>query len=147
MWQISLPICETWAGLYYPFAYMVIKLEFILRLKIKRNDWLLADLQNLSSFSDSKLSAMIGCLRTRVRKQPTIALYFETVLKFHNLKALSQENLSQVVQTTKAQTSLRIHAVWSVPLLISCLKVSYLDFLQANLFSRLPLKLSRLVLV
>ena len=32
---------------------------------------------------------MIGCLRTRVRKQPIIALYFEfeTVLKFYNLKA------------------------------------------------------------
>ena len=32
---------------------------------------------------------MIGCLRTRVRNQPIIALYFEaeTVLKFYNLKA------------------------------------------------------------
>ena len=32
---------------------------------------------------------MIGCLRTRVRKQPIIALYFgsETVFKFHNLEA------------------------------------------------------------
>ena len=32
---------------------------------------------------------MIGCLRTRVRKQPIIALYFESerVLKFYNLKA------------------------------------------------------------
>ena len=32
---------------------------------------------------------MIGFLRTRVRKQPTIALYFEsgTVLKFYNLEA------------------------------------------------------------
>ena len=32
---------------------------------------------------------MIGCLRTRVRKQPIIALYFgsETVLKFYNPKA------------------------------------------------------------
>ena len=46
----------------------VIKLEFILRLKIKRNDC---------------------CLRTRVCKQPLIALYFEseTVLKFYNLEA------------------------------------------------------------
>ena len=46
----------------------VIKLEFILRLKIKRND---------------------GCLRTRVRKQPIIVLYFEfeTVLTFYNLEA------------------------------------------------------------
>ena len=32
---------------------------------------------------------MIGCLRTSVRKQPIIALYFEfeTVLRFYNLKA------------------------------------------------------------
>ena len=35
-----------------------------------------------------KKSAMIGCLRTRVRKQPIIALYFESEneLKFYNLK-------------------------------------------------------------
>ena len=32
---------------------------------------------------------MIGCLRTRVRKQPIIALYFESenVLKLYNLEA------------------------------------------------------------
>ena len=32
---------------------------------------------------------MIGCLRTRVHKQPIVALYFEseTVLKFYNLEA------------------------------------------------------------
>ena len=32
---------------------------------------------------------MIGCLRTCVRKQPIIGLYFEseTVLKFYNLEA------------------------------------------------------------
>ena len=32
---------------------------------------------------------MIGCLRTRVSKQPIIVLYFEsvTVLKFYNLEA------------------------------------------------------------
>ena len=46
----------------------IIKLEFILKLKIKRNDWLLAD--------------------TRPQ-QPINALYFEfeTVLKFYNLEA------------------------------------------------------------
>ena len=35
---------------------------------------------------------MIGCLRTRVRKQPIIALYFESEneLKFYNLEARSQ---------------------------------------------------------
>ena len=34
---------------------------------------------------------MIGCLWTRVRKQPVIALYFEseTVLKFYKLEARS----------------------------------------------------------
>ena len=34
---------------------------------------------------------MIGCLRTRVRKQPINTLYFEseTVIKFYNLKARS----------------------------------------------------------
>ena len=47
----------------------VIKLEFILKLKIKRT--------------------MIGCLWTCVGKQPIIAVYFEfeTVLKFYNLGA------------------------------------------------------------
>ena len=35
---------------------------------------------------------MIGWLRTRVRKQPIVALYFEfeTVLKFYNLDARDQ---------------------------------------------------------
>ena len=39
--------------------------------------------------TDSKLSATIGCLRTRVRKQPIIELYFEseTGLKIYNLDA------------------------------------------------------------
>ena len=30
---------------------------------------------------------MIGCLRTRVRKQPIIELYFEFYFKFYNLEA------------------------------------------------------------
>ena len=48
----------------------VIKLEYSLTLKIQRDDWL---------------------LRTRVRKQPIITLYFEfeNELKFYNLKAWS----------------------------------------------------------
>ena len=47
----------------------VIKLEFILRLKIKRNDWLLAD---------------------TCQRQQIIALYIEceTVLRFYNLEGL-----------------------------------------------------------
>ena len=46
----------------------VFKLEFILKLKVKRNDWLLAD------------------------KQPIIELYFEfeTVFKFYNLESSLQ---------------------------------------------------------
>ena len=40
----------------------VIKLEYSLKLKIKRNDWLLAD---------------TGPQAESVRKQPIIALYFE----------------------------------------------------------------------
>ena len=43
----------------------VIKLEFILRLKMKRNDWLLADTSS-QSFAH------------HCRKQPIIALYFES---------------------------------------------------------------------
>ena len=38
---------------------------------------------------------MIGCLRTRVRKQPIIALYFESEneLKLYNLEAGVVDNL------------------------------------------------------
>ena len=38
---------------------------------------------------------MIGCLRTRVRKQPIIALYFESelVLNFYNLEAGSEKDV------------------------------------------------------
>ena len=39
---------------------------------------------------------MIGCLRTRVCKQPIIVLYFEseTLLKLYNLEARLSENLN-----------------------------------------------------
>ena len=49
----------------------VIKLEYILKLRIKRNDWLLAD-------------------TCRVCKQQIIALYFEleNELKFYNFEAM-----------------------------------------------------------
>ena len=45
-----------------------------------------------STVSDSKYSAMIGCLWTRVRKLPIIALYFESEneFKFYNLKAVAK---------------------------------------------------------
>ena len=36
------------------------------------------------------------------------------------------------LRTTKAQTSLRIRTVWSVPLLFAYWKVSFLDLLQAK---------------
>ena len=36
------------------------------------------------------------------------------------------------LRTTQAQTSLRIRAVWSAPLLFAYSKVSYLDLLQAK---------------
>ena len=41
---------------------------------------------------------MIGCSRTRVRKQPIIALYFEseTGLKFYNLEAMDFGNILYV---------------------------------------------------
>ena len=42
---------------------------------------------------------MIGCLRTRVRKQPIVALYFESelVLKFYNLEASPDHILNMVI--------------------------------------------------
>ena len=42
----------------------------------------------VSSLTMLKTNAMIGCLRTRVRKQPIIALYFESEneLKIYNLR-------------------------------------------------------------
>ena len=46
--------------------------------------------------------------------------------------ALTQENLSLSLQTTKVQTSLCICAVWSAPVLFAYWKVSYLHLLQAN---------------
>ena len=51
----------------------VIKLEYSLKLKIKGNDWLLADM----------------CPQACVHKQPIIVLYFESEneLKFYNLGA------------------------------------------------------------
>ena len=50
---------------------------------------------------------MIGCSRTRVRKQPITALYFEseTVLKFYNLEAGPQPDPPSVLKLNKASTS------------------------------------------
>ena len=62
-----------------------IKLEFILKLKIKRNDWLLVD-------TCPQAANHCALFWVRVRKQPIVGLYFEfeTVLKFYNLEACSQ---------------------------------------------------------
>ena len=51
----------------------------------------------MSLFSDSK-SEMIGCVQTRVHKQPIIALYFEseTVLNVYNLEARSMNRMIRV---------------------------------------------------
>ena len=45
---------------------------------------------------------MIGCLGTSVRKQPIIALYFEseTVLKFYNLEARTNKVLVLILVQT-----------------------------------------------
>ena len=61
----------------------VIKLEYSLKLNIKCNHLLLADIKIKS--------ITIGCLQTCVREQPIIALYFEleNQLEFYYLEAWS----------------------------------------------------------
>ena len=61
----------------------------------------------LASAQSSNYSAMIGYLRTRVRKQPIIAIYFEfeTVLKFYNLWASWLWRVPELLQIQK-------HWVW-----------------------------------
>ena len=72
-------LCTLWTQLLLQVqpGLEVMKLEFILKLKIKPN---------------------YGCLRTGVCKQPIIALYFEfeNELKFYNLKARSFWNFAGV---------------------------------------------------
>ena len=77
---------------------------------------------------------MIGCLRTRVRKQPIIALYFEfeTVLKFYNLEALDARCAS-------------IHLLKGKPR-INCRRLNRCDFVcetmpHAKLFYHMMLRL------
>ena len=50
---------------------------------------------------------MIGCFRTRVRKQPIIALYFEseTVLKFYNLEASSLVLVKMIAKLESTQSN------------------------------------------
>ena len=101
-------VCDATSFLSQPLYHSlqpgleVIKLEFIFRLKIKRNDWLLADTRPQAANycalyrlkikrNDWLLVDMIGCLWTRVHKQPIIAFNFESEndLKFYNLDASS----------------------------------------------------------
>ena len=78
--MLSIEFCLPvyFAGLLEVSDLEVIKLQFILKLKIKCNDWLLAD--------TCVRKQLISALNF---KQLIIALYFEfeTVLKFYNLKA------------------------------------------------------------
>ena len=56
-------------------------------------------------------------------------IMLKTSHEYRDKWALSRENLSSGgLQITKAQTSLRIRAVWSAPLLLAYYKVSYPDF-------------------
>ena len=56
---------------------------------------------------------MIGCLRTRVRKQPIIALYFESEneIKFYNREAWSHSLVCCIV--LHGNTHLLIYLVFS----------------------------------
>ena len=65
---------------------------------------------------------MIGCLRTRVRKQPIMALYFESelVLKFYNLETsplflsemITKLEGTQSIAITKQITNTKPHKQW-----------------------------------
>ena len=59
---------------------------------------------------------MIGCLRTHVRKQPIIALYFEfeTVLKFYNLETRLMQSLVYQKVITHASDETCLHAYVTV---------------------------------
>ena len=65
----------------YRTGLEVIKLEFILKLKIKRNDWLLA-------YTCPQAANQIQ-IQYKYKLKSINALYFEfeTVLKFYNLEA------------------------------------------------------------
>ena len=58
---------------------------------------------------------MIGCLRTRVRNQPIIALYFESenVLKLYNLEA---RNRGKKLFSCSTQMSIKL----SMPYMLKC---------------------------
>ena len=49
---------------------------------------------------------MVGCLRTRVRKQPIIALYFESEneLQFYNIETMVSHDKAQVIYIVDCAT-------------------------------------------
>ena len=55
---------------------------------------------------------MIGCMRTRVRKQSIIALYFEfeTVLKFYNLDAW-WDSIIIVLEDHYLKVDIQLHTI------------------------------------
>ena len=77
---------------------------------------------------------MIGCLRTRVRKQPIIALYFESelVLKFYNLEAwfydivLCAPSKSLIISRRKENLLLYFNQSIACVSLFVCVRVSFL---------------------
>ena len=60
---------------------------------------------------------MIGCLRTRVRKQPIIAPYFEseTVLKFYNLEARNDTCAMWLSEVAVEHSEATEHATYAQP--------------------------------
>ena len=57
---------------------------------------------------------------------------FSSLVRTRDKWASTRENLFGALRTTKTQTSLRICAVWSAPLLFAYCKVSYIDLLHAK---------------
>ena len=57
---------------------------------------------------------MIGCLRTRVRKQPIIALYFESEneLKLYNLEARFVFGSRMSVFNVRAYVYFNYYGIW-----------------------------------
>ena len=74
---VALTVCR---GFMFSPGHAVLKLEFILKV----SKGACKDQESIQSSTTLKINAMIGCLRTRVRK-PIIVLDFdfETVLKFY----------------------------------------------------------------
>ena len=88
---------------------------------------------------------MIGCSRTRVHKQPIIALYFEfeNELKFYNLEARLGSNSQPLdLQSDTLPTALsgwvelNVHTLWSKGSLISICCTTNVEYLVPFLHFR-----------